>query len=199
MKYLVLALVAVLSACKNTETLVLNKNEQNMDVALSFHVMPDNPSSVLVYETESTFCNASFVTMVQSVDASSEGYKLARVTFENSQTEEDLSVLFYYLASESVIMPLTKRSNEEFAESLGVKFALGEKIQTLIYFSDNTLGISVEPASKFETLLDIKAGETRTEEIEYSVLKLDFVPELIKFNGESVDAIFNNIKIQNDC
>ena len=123
---------------------------------------------------------------------------MAKVTFENSKSKESLAILFYFEETNGTLNPLVKHSADDFAEPLGMEFSLGEKIASMVYLQSNDFGISLEPARKIDSLLSQSNGATRTEEFEFSILELDFVPDLIKFKGISVNAVFDNIRVNHD-
>ncbi|WP_218352735.1 hypothetical protein [Alteromonas lipotrueiana] len=199
MRLSILVFAVFLAACTTTTTLDLNKMEQAEETKTTFYIsVEDGPSSELVKEVGSTFCNTSFVTVIESVNTTSEWNKLVKVTFENSKSKENLAILFYLEETNGTLIPLVKHSADDFAEPLGMEFSLGEKIASMVYLQSNDFGISLEPARKIDSLLSQSNGATRTEEFEFSILELDFVPDLIKFKGISVNAVFDNIRVNHD-
>ncbi len=200
MRLAILVFVIFLSACTSTTTLDLSKIKQHKEAKTTFYIsVEDGPSSELVKDVGNTFCNANFVTVVENVNTTSEWNKLAKVTFESSKSKEQLSILFYFKETNGKVMPLIKHSADDFAEPLGMEFSLGEKITSMVYLKNNDFGISLESAYKIDSLISQTAGATRTEEFEFSIIELDFVPDLIKFNGISVNAVFDNIRLNHDC
>lgn len=200
MRLSILVFAVFLAACTTTTMLDLNKMEQAEETKTTFYIsVEDGPSSELVKEVGFTFCNTSFVTVIESVNTTSEWNKLAKVTFENSKSKESLAILFYLEETNGTLIPLVKHSADDFAEPLGMEFSLGEKIASMVYLQSNDFGISLEPARKIDSLLSQSNGATRTEEFEFSILELDFVPDLIKFKGISVNAVFDNIRVNHDC
>ena len=196
----ILAFAIFLSACTTTTTLDLSEIEPPKEAETTFYIsVEDGPSSELVKKVEYAFCNANFVTVVESVSPKSEWDKLAKVTFENSRSKEQLSILYYFEETNGTVMPLIKHSADDFAEPLGMEFSLGEKITSMVYLENNNFGISLEPTHKIDSLISQTTGVTRTEEFEFSILELDFVPDLIKFKGISVNAVFDNIRVNDDC
>lgn len=200
LRLFILVFAIFLSACTTTTTLDLSEIEQPKEAKTTFYIsVEDGPSSELVKEVGYKFCNTNFVTVIESVNPKSEWDKLAKVTFENSKSKEQLSILFYFEETNRTVMPLIKHSADDFAEPLGMEFSLGEKITSMVYLDNNDLGISLEPAQKIDALISQTTGASRTEEFEFSILELDFVPDLIKFKGISVNAVFDNIRINHDC
>ncbi|WP_343862752.1 hypothetical protein [Aliiglaciecola litoralis] len=200
MRLTILLFAIFLSACTSTTTLDLSEIRQPKEAKTTFYIsVEDGPSSELIKGVGYAFCNTNFVTVVESVNTTSEWDKLAKVTFENSKSKEHLSILFYFDETKGTVMPLIKHSADDFAEPLGMEFSLGERITSMVYLENNDFGISLEPAHKIDSLISQTADGTRTEEFEFSIIELDFVPDLIKFKGISVNAIFDNIRVNHDC
>lgn len=196
--------ILVLSACTSTTNLDLSEVTPSSDVKTTFNISVENgPSSVLTQYIGSNFCNVNFNAVIDSVNLSSEWDKLAKVSFENSSSNESLSILFYFSESEGTVTPLVKHSADEFAEPLGMEFSLGEKIFSSMYLSDGDFGVSLEPASIMDSIIDVienpQTGRMYEVNFEYSIIDIDFAPDLVKFYGISVDAVFDNIRIKNDC
>jgi len=200
LKLFVLSFVILLSACTTTTTFDLNEIQPSKETKTKFHIsIKDGPSSELIQEVGTTFCNTSFSTIIESVNGSSDWDNLAKVTFEDSTSSEHLAILFYFEEALGTVTPLIKHSADDFAEPLGMEFAIGEKISAIVYLDDMKFGISLEPASKLYKLVNLQVETGHKEKFEFSILELDFVPNVIKFRGFSIDAVFDDIRVNHGC
>ncbi|WP_158770557.1 hypothetical protein [Paraglaciecola sp. L1A13] len=200
-KYLI-GILFVITGCATTTTIQLEgkaggqpiKNGLDFDISVK-----EGPSSNFTKHFSKGFCGLNLDASVTKVNAEGEWDPYSKISFSNSDKTKRFDIMFYYDRSTSMITPLIMHSDDDSAEPFGATFNLKEEITVVIYRDQAELGISVEPASKMKSILSLNGSKEKTENFDFSIVDLDFIPVSVTFFGVSSDSLFENITFRNDC
>lgn len=199
LKFYIFFLVTIITGCTSTPATDFNfptPEKFSQKNGIDFNIFSKNStSSSLTKYIPTGFSKLTLSVEITNIYPNKNHASYTKINLINQELEKTFSILFYYNKETKLISTLVKHSDDDFHESLGVNFSTQEKMQVIAYReNDKSIGISVEPYSKMNELLQSAPGETISQDFSFSIIEIGFNPDKVEISGASIDAKLEDIK-----